>query len=581
MRDQPRTSAISHDAGPPWAAGAAEEVAKRVATWTIGTRALEFGSGGSAVFLLDAGLEHLSVVKAGAQSDALKARPAHGALNANVRILDFELDDPALPDAILEGGKLGLVVIDAKRPEACLELAQPLLDDVAMIVANEAHRDRLWPVHQRLAPWPCTTFEDAGQSTSIWLLEQQHAPAQFARKTFMYGKPDARPRRTARLVPAEFFSERRSLNNGFSRRMTIRTDDPVARKLQDIGLIEKNAIYLAPSLYELENSSFRIDAGHKMLRHGETAYNVRLGEFVESPKTPLFHGAVTLPGRTLDLTASGAGRYSFFLLDSLPKLELLAAAGYTLDDFDTILVNSGASWVEGMLSLAIGGRARSIQAFSSRQPSFFMERSVHLEGVRSARFTPRWVHAYVERLFGAGMIGADGGGESFGPLIYISRQKSSGRTIINHVEFWKLIQSFGFREVFAEDYSPLELAARMRDARIIMSPHGAGLANIVLGPMSAKVIELFSSHFTPQYFHLARDREQDYIPFPCVDADGKNVFDRYDAKSTNKAEFNREDVMVPIAELRSLLNELCGSAEPARRTPWLRRVFGRERRLAG
>ena len=117
--------------------------------------------------------------------------------------------------------------------------------------------------------------------------------------------------------------------------------------------------------------------------------------------------------------------------------------------------------------------------------------------------------------------------------------------------------------MFAEDHSPEELAERLRDAKVLISPHGAGLANVIFAPSALTVIELFSSHYTPQYFHLARDRGQDYRAFACVDAEGKNVFDRYTAETRNRAEFNREDVVVPIEELETMLAPLVHRFRPA------------------
>ena len=128
---------------------------------------------------------------------------------------------------------------------------------------------------------------------------------------------------------------------------------------------------------------------------------------------------------------------------------------------------------------------------------------------------------------------------------------------MNEDAFNALIGSFGFQEISTEDYSPLQLVRKLENAQVVISPHGAGLANIIFCPKSAKIIELFSSHFTPQYFHLARDMGQDYFAFACVDAHGQNVFDRYDAETADKAEFNREDIVVPIEKLKQMLTSLC------------------------
>jgi capsular polysaccharide biosynthesis protein len=556
---------------PLWAPGAAEMIATFIASRPDPVSVLEYGSGGSTIFLLRQGAAVTAVEHHELWADALQEAATERGVDEKLVMLRRDRPYHDVPDEFPEDTQFDILLVDGRERIDCLRRAISRVKPDGLVLLDDSQRPRYWPAFELLAGRPCVTFESRARNTSIWLPEAL-PPRGFIEKSFVPSEPATEPTRRSVFVPRALFAGK-GLELGYVRKRAIDVADPVERQLQQLKLIETHATYVAPNLFELTDTSLRIDAGHRILRHGDGIFRAKGGRLSDPEEAPLFDGQVQLSGRTLDLTASGAGRYSFFLLDSLPKLEIVTAAGFSLDDFDHVLVNTSAPWVREILSRVPGMAGRDIVAFSAKTPSFRMERSVHVEGLRSARFTPPWIHAYLERLFQDGDAAAAPAGESFGPHVYISRQRASGRQIVNHDAFADLLKRWSFVEVFAEDHSPVELATRLRDARVLISPHGAGLANMILAPRSAKVVELFSSHYTPQYFHLARDRGQPYRAVPCVDSHGQNVFSRYTQDTRNRAEFNREDVVVPIDDIRRLLTELCGRPGVRQDIPWFRRLF--------
>lgn len=563
-------AASKPDAGLRWAPDVRDSFERFVASAASPPQVLVLGAGASARFLLRLGA-HVTVIERNANR--------LGSLEDAARRRGFADRLIAVPwaatsgEPLGEGGRYDALVVAGVQDEALFAGALARTDPAGPVVHVDPHGASFWPAFRLQAAKPCITHEVANGTSSIWQAAVQNGPHGFAIKEFRHDPEPVAPMPSRTLVPGELFASQ-ALEPGYVHKEPLRDLAPVEARLQDLRLIERTATYVAPNLFELRGSSLRIDAGHKMLRFGDAVYRGKGGAFARSDETPLFDGAIDLPGRTLDLTASGAGRYSFFLLDSLPKLELVAAAGFSLDDFDTILVNSTAAWLRDMLALAIGGADARIVAFSRDTPSVRMERSVHIEGIRSARFTPRWVHEYLARTFRIGTADATpDGGETFGPNIYISRQKAEGRRILNHEAFLATIRQWGFVEVFAEDHSPLDLAMRLRNAQTVISPHGAGLANILFAPSGANVVELFSSHYTPQYFHLSRDCGHHYHALGCKDASGRNVFDRYTPETRNKAEFNREDIDVDLKELEIRLTGLCGASTAGKPRGWVNRLF--------
>ncbi len=560
MHVQPEAAAIKIRNRPLWAPGAPEAIEQFIAARSGDVRVLEFGSGGSTMFLLRQGVSVTTIEHHELWADGLQQKAKSRGLADKLTILRRDRPYHDVPAEFAENTKFDILLVDGRERSDCLRKALPHVASDGLVLLDDSQRPRYWPAFTLLADRKSVTYECDARSTTIWFLESDKAEGAFVKKSFFFdGSPD-QPKAEEKFLPDELL-DGSALEPKYVKRAPIKNLSPVELDLQRIKLIERSATFVAPSVYQLKDSSLRIDAGRKLLNYRGSVFKEKTGDYVLSEDVAPFDGVIDLPGRTLDLTASGAGRYSFFLLDSLPKLEILRASGRSLGDFDTILVNSGAHWVGDILSSVIGEHKTKVRAFNKINASFRMEHSVHIDGIRSARFTPRWVHSYLERVFSGSRDQVAGTSEeqSFGPFVYISRQKADGRRIVNNDDFMALMQAFGFREIFAEDYSALQLARSLSEVRVLISPHGAGLANTIFCPKSATVVELFSSHFTPQYFYLARDIGQNYIAVPCVDAHGLNVFDRYDAATKDKAKFNREDVVVPLKELKDTLTRLCSS----------------------
>ena len=78
--------------------------------------------------------------------------------------------------------------------------------------------------------------------------------------------------------------------------------------------------------------------------------------------------------------------------------------------------------------------------------------------------------------------------------IFISRKKSKNRRIINEDNIFESIEKKGFIRLFLEDLSQKEIINYFRFAEIVISVHGASLANMIYSK-NLKIIELFPSNF--------------------------------------------------------------------------------------
>ena len=75
---------------------------------------------------------------------------------------------------------------------------------------------------------------------------------------------------------------------------------------------------------------------------------------------------------------------------------------------------------------------------------------------------------------------------------WVSRRTTPGhdRTIENEDEIIALLEPYGFKKVYFEDYAPLTQVGLLRDADIMISYHGAGFTNMLYAGPQARIIEL-------------------------------------------------------------------------------------------
>lgn len=83
-----------------------------------------------------------------------------------------------------------------------------------------------------------------------------------------------------------------------------------------------------------------------------------------------------------------------------------------------------------------------------------------------------------------------------GRLIYVSRNRSARRRILNEEELLAVLGGYGFGTVYLEEMSLEEQRRLFAYARIVVAPHGAGLVNLVWSQEGTTVLELY-----PEFYH--------------------------------------------------------------------------------
>ena len=95
--------------------------------------------------------------------------------------------------------------------------------------------------------------------------------------------------------------------------------------------------------------------------------------------------------------------------------------------------------------------------------------------------------------------------------IYVSRSRSRNRPLGREKELERALAERGFTICFFETMTPSEQFAAVHHAKLVIAPHGAGLANLVAAKPGLRVLELLSRNwFNTCYAKLAVQIGCDY-----------------------------------------------------------------------
>ncbi|MEO6994624.1 MAG: glycosyltransferase family 61 protein [Lacunisphaera sp.] len=206
-----------------------------------------------------------------------------------------------------------------------------------------------------------------------------------------------------------------------------------------------------------------------------------------------------LSGKTAVIATTLGSGYSHWLLEELPRLLALAAG-----DFETIIAHANAPCQRE--AIALHGFSETLIDPTRRDHYSCDELIVPSLG----DLTPETI----ARLNGfIAPLRASAATSSFGERLYVSRAIAKRRRVLNESELWSALEPRGFVKLQLEELTWSEQIAAFRGAKMIVTPHGAGLANLVFCEPGTKVVELFNrSYVNPGYWQLAALQALDYWP---------------------------------------------------------------------
>ena len=206
------------------------------------------------------------------------------------------------------------------------------------------------------------------------------------------------------------------------------------------------------------------------------------------------------------LSALGGSNYFHWMFDILPRIHLLQKSGL-LGEVDKFLINELVSSYQTETLEVLGiPNSQLIQS----HPSLHIEAATliipSLPGITGSM--TKWSCDFLRESF---LLRREATSVDKPERIYISRGKAAYRRIINEIEVVEILNSLGFVVVALEKLSVVEQAAVMSSAKVVVSPHGAGLTNLVFCSQGCKVIELFApAYVNPCYRALCNLLDLEY-----------------------------------------------------------------------
>lgn len=203
--------------------------------------------------------------------------------------------------------------------------------------------------------------------------------------------------------------------------------------------------------------------------------------------------------------------YSHWLSAHLPKLCLLRDLDL-LDDL--VLPVKRPGFVDDSLQ-AFGVEPARLRAISLDEP-LEAERLVLLV---TDRFRPDLLQVAREAV----SVPSDSAPDR---KIYVSRQRTSARRLLNEDEVWPLFRAAGYERVEMETLSFAEQRALMGRTRALAGPHGAGLTNQLFCPPGASVLEIADLGFpNPNFYAMAAGLGHHYaIVGAAAEGEGHPLF---------------------------------------------------------
>jgi tetratricopeptide (TPR) repeat protein/capsular polysaccharide biosynthesis protein len=209
-----------------------------------------------------------------------------------------------------------------------------------------------------------------------------------------------------------------------------------------------------------------------------------------------------IKGRVAVLSGLSGNVYFHWMVDVLPRIELLRRSGWDLGEIDWFLVNSYRHEFQRE-SLRVLGIPEAKVLESDRFPHLQADELIVPSFAGYLGWPSGWAIDFLRREFLPGIGGRSSSRASltnFPKRIYISRSKARYRRVLNEADVVEVLAKFGFVSVLPELMSLEEQIACFAGAEAIVAAHGSGLTNTVFCRPGTKVIELVSPHYVSHYY---------------------------------------------------------------------------------
>lgn len=256
-----------------------------------------------------------------------------------------------------------------------------------------------------------------------------------------------------------------------------------------------------------------------------------------------FPGLKQIDGSVAVLSGLSGNVYFHWMVDVLPRIELLRLSGRDLAEIDWFLVNSCQHQFQRE-SLRILGIPEEKVLESDRLPHIQATELIVPSFAGYLGWPPGWAMDFLRREFLKGIIPSS----SYPKRIYISRSKARYRRVLNEEDVVEVLEQFGFVCILPESMSLAEQIAHFYHAEVIVAAHGSGLTNTIFCRQGTKVIELVSPHYISHYYWGSSQYLQLEHYFLAGEA-----FECYPIRQLMYQNSLTEDILVNLSSLKRMV----------------------------
>jgi Tfp pilus assembly protein PilF len=260
---------------------------------------------------------------------------------------------------------------------------------------------------------------------------------------------------------------------------------------------------------------------------------------------------MNIEGTVCSLVSPGAARiYYHWMVDLLPRIELVCQSGIPLESIDKFLVNRCQSQFQKETLTHLGISLDKIVE-TENNPHIKAEKIIipwldNSNGITAGK----WIYDFLKRKF---IVKDSNQMNSSFKKIYISRDQARYRKVVNEELVVNYLSTLGFKSIILESLSVVEQACLMSQAEAVIAPHGAGLTNLVFCPQGIKVIELFGKHLNPSYWAISNRCGLEYFSLFCDQFEADRSVVHSPEYQKNFLERNSQDIYVNIDDLSNLI----------------------------
>jgi tetratricopeptide (TPR) repeat protein/capsular polysaccharide biosynthesis protein len=250
-----------------------------------------------------------------------------------------------------------------------------------------------------------------------------------------------------------------------------------------------------------------------------------------------------IEGSVAVLSGLSGNVYFHWMVDVLPRIELLRRSGRDLAEIDWFLVNSYQHQFQRE-SLRILGIPEEKVLESDRLPHIQATELIVPSFAGYLGWPSGWAIDFLRREFLKGIIPS----YHYPKRIYISRSKARYRRVLNEADVVEVLEGFGFVSILPESMSLQEQIAYFYHAEVIVAAHGSGLTNTIFCRAGTKVIELMSPHYISHYYWGSSQ----YLQLEHYFLTGE-AFECYPIRQLMYQNSLTEDILVNLSSLKRMV----------------------------